>query len=120
MIPIRLRHAVSAAFLAPCLIAVIARAQAPDNSKQNKDQKALTADNQSNTKADRETTAKIRKDIMADKGLSTYAHNLKIVTVNGAVTLKGPVKSEDEKSKIAQIAATTVSTDKISNEITVK
>jgi Predicted periplasmic or secreted lipoprotein len=118
----RMKPAASAAIVALCLAvaAPAASAQAPDNSKQNKDQTTQTADNQSNAKADRDTTAKIRKDLMADKSLSSYAHNVKIVTVNGAVTLKGPVKSEDEKTKIAQIAGNTVSADKITNEITVK
>jgi hyperosmotically inducible protein len=94
-------------------------AQAPDNSGQNKGQ-MQTADKQSNAKSDRETTAKIRKEIMADKDLSTYAHNVKIITTNGAVTLKGPVKSEEEKTKIAEIAASVVSANKVTNEITVK
>jgi osmotically-inducible protein OsmY len=118
----RLKHAASAATVVLCLAvaASAASAQAPDNSKQNKDQTTQTADNQSNAKADRDTTAKIRKDLMADKSLSSYAHNIKIVTVNGSVTLKGPVKSEEEKTKIAQIAGNTVSADKITNEITVK
>ena len=71
-------------------------------------------------KADRDTTAKIRRGIMADKDLSMYAHNVKIVTVNGAVTLKGPVKSEDEKTKVAEIAGNIVSSNKITNQITVK
>ncbi|MGA7317999.1 MAG: BON domain-containing protein, partial [Silvibacterium sp.] len=72
---------------------------APDNSAQNKDQ-GLTGDNQANAKGDRLTTANIRKAIIADKDLSTYAHNVKIITINGAVTLKGPVKSEEEKEKV--------------------
>jgi len=94
---------------------------APDNSGQNKNQnQGLTADNQSNAKADRETTANVRKAILADKGLSTYAHNVKVITVNGAVTLKGPVKSEEEKQKIASDAASVVSADKITNNLTVK
>ena len=92
---------------------------APDNSAQNKDQ-AITADNQAEAKADRLTTANIRKAIIADKDLSTYAHNVKVITVNGAVTLKGPVKSEDEKQKIASDAAGVVSADKITNHLTVK
>jgi osmotically-inducible protein OsmY len=92
---------------------------APDNSKQNKDQ-AQTADNQTNAKSDRLTTQKIRKAIMADKDLSTYAHNVKIITTDGAVTLKGPVQSEDEKQKVASEAASIVSADKITNELTVK
>jgi hyperosmotically inducible periplasmic protein len=92
---------------------------APDNSKQNKNQ-AQTADDQTNAKSDRLITQKIRKAIMADKNLSTYAHNVKIVTVNGAVTLKGPVQSEEEKQKVASEAANAVSADKITNELTVK
>jgi osmotically-inducible protein OsmY len=92
---------------------------APDNSKQNKNQ-AQTADNQTNAKSDRLTTQKIRKAIMADKNLSTYAHNVKIITVDGAVTLKGPVQSDDEKQKVAAEAASVVSADKVTNELTVK
>jgi hyperosmotically inducible protein len=92
---------------------------APDNSNQNKNH-AETADNQTNAKSDRATTQKIRKAIMADKSLSTYAHNVKIITTDGAVTLKGPVQSEDEKQKVASEAASVVSPDKITNELTVK
>lgn len=93
--------------------------QAPDNSGQNKGQ-STTADNQSTAKSDRETTAKIRKAIIADKDLSTYAHNVKIVTANGQVTLKGPVKSDDEKQKVVADAATIVTAGQITNQITVK
>jgi hyperosmotically inducible periplasmic protein len=92
---------------------------APDNSNQNKNH-AQTADDQTNAKSDRLITQKIRKSIMADKALSTYAHNVKIVTLNGAVTLKGPVQSEEEKQKVASEAANAVSADKITNELTVK
>jgi hyperosmotically inducible periplasmic protein len=92
---------------------------APDNSGQNKNQ-GITAENQANTKADRVTTANIRKAIIADKNLSTYAHNIKVITVNGAVTLKGPVKSEEEKAQVASDAAGVVSADKITNNLTVK
>jgi osmotically-inducible protein OsmY len=92
---------------------------APDNSNQNKNH-AETADNQASAKSDRLTTQKIRKAIMADKSLSTYAHNVKIITVDGAVTLKGPVKSDDEKQKVASEAASVVSADKITNDLTVK
>jgi hyperosmotically inducible periplasmic protein len=91
----------------------------PDNSNQNKNQNP-TADNQSNIQSDRITTAKIRKAITADKTLSTYAHNVKIITLNGAVTLKGPVKSDEEKQKVASMAANVVSADKVTDELTVK
>ncbi len=92
---------------------------APDNSNQNKSH-AVTADNQTNADADRHTTANVRKAIVADKDLSMYAHNVKILTSGGAVTLKGPVKSEDEKQKVASDAATVVSADRITNSLTVK
>lgn len=93
--------------------------QAPDNSGQNKT-RSQTADNQSTAKSDRETTAKIRRAIIADKGLSMYAHNVKIITANGAVTLKGPVKSDDEKQKVAADAASVTSADQITNQLTIK
>lgn len=92
---------------------------AADNSGQNKNQ-TFSADNQSSAKADRMITAHIRKAIIADKELSTYGHNVKIITVNGAVTLKGPVKSEEEKQRIASDASGVVSSDAITNALTVK
>ena len=92
---------------------------APDNSGQNKNQQN-TADNQPNASSDRHTTAQIRKAIVADKSLSTYAHNVKIITVNGEVTLKGPVQTDEEKQKVASLASNVVPADKIVNELTVK
>ena len=100
-----------------CTIAL--SAQAPDNSANNK-QHDVTADQQSNTAADRAITRKIRKALIADKSLSTYAHNVKIITVDGMVTLKGPVKSEDEKLKVASAAAGVVDASKIDNQLSVK
>ncbi|GAC1423587.1 MAG: hypothetical protein NVSMB62_20080 [Acidobacteriaceae bacterium] len=94
-------------------------AQNADNSAQNKSQ-SPTADKQSNAKADRTTTAQVRKAIMADKGLSTYAHNVKVLVQNGTVTLKGPVRSDDEKQKVLSDAGSVVSSDKISDQLTVK
>jgi hyperosmotically inducible protein len=93
---------------------------APDNSANNKHHKA-TADQQTNAAADRDLTAQIRKSIIADKTLSTYAHNVKIITINGMVTLKGPVKSDAEKQTIADLAAkATGGPDKVTNKITIK
>jgi len=58
---------------------------------------------------------------MADKSLSTYAHNIKIISQNGAVTLKGPVKSDDEKRVIvAKAVAVAGSADKVTDEISIK
>jgi osmotically-inducible protein OsmY len=89
-----------------------------DNSAQNKNQNA-TAQNQSTDKTDRMTTASVRKAIMADKQLSSYAHNVKIITVNGTVTLKGPVRSDAEKQQITNDASKVVTQDKIVNQLTV-
>ena len=97
----------------------VAAQQAPDNTGNNK-QQDTTADQQSNAATDRAITQKIRKSLIADKSLSTYAHNVKIITRDGMVTLKGPVKSEDEKQKVASLAAEAVDASKIDNELTVK
>ena len=94
-------------------------AAAPDNSKQNAHQ-TRTADNQSNAAGDRQTTAQVRRAIIADKSLSMYAHNVKILVAGGQVTLKGPVHSDEEKQKVEADAATVVGADKITNKLTVK
>jgi osmotically-inducible protein OsmY len=91
----------------------------PDNSAQNANQNQ-TAQSQSNSQADRDTTARIRKALIADKDLSMYAHNIKIITRNGSVTLKGPVKSDDEKQKVEADAAGVVSRDSLVDQLTVK
>jgi osmotically-inducible protein OsmY len=66
-------------------------------------------------------TKKIRQAIIADKSLSTYGHNVKIIVLNGSVTLKGPVHSEEEKQAIASKAAEVAGgPDKVTNELSVK
>jgi len=96
----------------------------PDNTKVNKrDRNAAepTADQQKMNKGDRDLTAHIRKSIMADKSLSTYAHNIKIISQDGVVTLKGPVHSEDEKKAlVAKAVEIAGSADKVVDQITVK
>jgi len=105
--------------LAGSMAGRMALAQAPDNSGQNKNQ-TVTADNQTNAKPDRLTAAQVRKAIVGDKDLSTYGHNVKVLVANGTVTLKGPVKSDDEKQKVATDVASVVSADKVTNDLTVK
>lgn len=92
---------------------------APDNSGTNKSH-TVTADTQTDAKADRLLTAKIRRAIIADKSLSLYAHNVKIVALNGKVTLTGPVKSDEEKAKVAEDASAVTSADAVTNNLTVK
>ena len=104
----------------PLAVAQASPQSAPDNSQQNQNH-AKTADSQPNTAADRATTAKVRKAIVEDKGLSTYAHNVKIITMNGQITFKGPVKSEEEKQTIASKAAEVAgSPDKVNNQLSIK
>ena len=101
----------------------VAAAQTPDNTKANKgdaDKTAITADKQKMNKSDTALTQSIRKAVMADKSLSTYAHNVKIITQNGMVTLKGPVRSEDEKkSVVAKAVDAAGGADKVTDEMSV-
>ena len=95
-------------------------AQPADNTGINKRDASptkITAGQQSETKMDREITQKIRQAVVDDKSLSTYAHNVKIITVDGMVTLKGPVRSEDEKRIIQEKAGQIVGKNKIKSEI---
>jgi osmotically-inducible protein OsmY len=93
-------------------------AQAPDNTKKNKGN-AITAEQQGKSKDDLDMTKNVRKAIMDDKSLSTYAHNVKVITNNGVVTLKGPVRSADEKAAIAAKAADVAGAANVKNRITV-
>ena len=70
-------------------------------------------------KADRELTQQIRKAIVSDKSLSSQAHNVKILTKDGAVTLKGQVKTEEEKKAIEDKAAGVAGAGKVTSELTV-
>jgi hyperosmotically inducible protein len=93
-----------------------------DNTKVNKRDRnkgELTAGQQSNGKADRELTRKIRQALVKDKDLSTYAHNIKVITNNGAVTLKGPVRSDDEKKAVEAKAAEAAGGASITNQLEV-
>ena len=95
--------------------------QCADNSKQNRGQShEQTADKQPDAKGDRMTAARVRKAIIADKGLSMYAHNVKVIVRGGQLTLKGPVRTEEEKQRVAADAATAVSANSIRNQLTVK
>jgi hyperosmotically inducible protein len=100
-----------------------ASAPQPDNTKVNKQDRntgEATADQQKMNPADRAFSQKIRKAIVADKSLSTYAHNVKIISQNGLVTLKGPVKSEDEKRAVMEKAVAIAGADKVADQISVK
>jgi hyperosmotically inducible periplasmic protein len=94
-----------------------------DNTKVNqRDQSASepTADQQKDNRSDRDITQQIRKAIVKDKSLSSYAHNVKIITQNGQVTLKGPVRSDDEKQTIEAKASQIAGPGKVTDELDVK
>lgn len=98
-------------------------AVAPDNSAVNvrdRDPNAMTAGEQSSTKSDIELTREIRRAVVKDDSLSTLAHNVKIVCANGAVTLRGPVKTEQEKVAIASKAEAIAGPNKVENRLEVE
>jgi hyperosmotically inducible protein len=93
-----------------------------DNTKSNKldpSNTAATADAQKDNAGDRTITQRIRKSLVTDKSLSTYAHNVKIVSVNGTVTLNGVVRSEDEKSAIEAKAVSVAGQGHVVNDLKV-
>ena len=96
---------------------------APDNTKVNERDRSKdqpTADQQKDNRSDRDITHQIRQSIMRDKSLSTYAHNVKIITQNGQVTLKGPVRSEDEKKTIETKATEVAGENKVTSQLDIK
>ncbi len=96
----------------------------PDNTAKNvrdRDGATLTAGDQGNSPADREITQKIRKSLVIDAtGYSTTAKNIKIITMDGKVTLRGPVTTMAEKTGIAAIAATVAGPGNVDNQLEVK
>jgi hyperosmotically inducible periplasmic protein len=116
-----------ARMLLPALLCgswVVAYGQQPDNTavnKRDRDRSEPTADQQKSNVSDRDLTKRIRQSIMGDKSLSTYAHNVKVISQNGVVTIKGPVRSEEEKRAIEAKAMDVVgSGGKVNNELSVK
>ena len=98
------------------------QAPAGDNTKMNQQDRgenSATAQQQKETQTDRELTQHIRQAIIKDKSLSSYAHNVKIISQNGTVTLKGPVRSDDEKRAIEAKADEVAGNGKVINDLTV-
>lgn len=96
---------------------------APDNTGRNirdRSGATLTPGDQSESQADRALTQQIRKAVRADKSLSTMAKNIKIITVDGVVTLRGPVRSPHEKETIVAKAQQIAGMDKVDNQLEVK
>src|SRR5882672_7968752 len=95
----------------------------PDNTATNerdRSDETKTSGDQSNSSADLKTTQAIRQALMKDRELSTTAKNIKIITANGQVTLRGPVKTAQEKSKVDQLAKSAAGGAKIDDQLDVK
>jgi hyperosmotically inducible periplasmic protein len=93
-----------------------------DNTKVNQRDRApdaVTADQQKENTSDREITQKIRRALVEDKTLSTYAHNVKVVAQDGRVTLKGPVRTEDEKKAVEAKATEVTGAGRVTNQLTI-
>jgi hyperosmotically inducible protein len=78
-----------------------------------------TAQQQGNSQSDLEITRKIRHAVVSDKSLSIGAHNVKIITIQGRVTLKGMVRSDDEKQKIESAATAAVGSGNVDDQIAI-
>jgi hyperosmotically inducible protein len=92
----------------------------PDNSGRNvrdRNEETKTAGDQSENEADRTITQDIRKAITADDSLSTNAKNVKIITNDGTVTLRGPVKNEKEKADIEAKAKQVAGVKRVDNQL---
>jgi hyperosmotically inducible periplasmic protein len=121
--PLTLAFLVTAIPISPALQAAPRVQQTqPDNTGSNKCDRATgapTADQQSNDKADLERSQQIRRAITSDKTLSTYAHNIKVITKNGKVTLRGPVRDEAEKAAVEAKATSIAGAANVVSEVTV-
>jgi len=98
------------------------QADADNTAKNQRDRsgETKTSGDQSNSPEDLKTTQAIRKALMKDSALSMTAKNIKIITADGQVTLRGPVKSADEKSRIDQLAKASAGKAKIDNQLEVE
>jgi hyperosmotically inducible protein len=105
------------------LAAIAQDTPAADNTKKNQRDRSgetKTSGDQSNSSEDVKITAAIRRAVVRDHSLSMTAKNVKIITANGMVTLRGPVKSDTEKAKIVELAQSAAGNAKIDNQLEVK
>ena len=121
----RLRRTVHAVvFSGICtMITMPVIAQTPaDNTKVNtrdRAKDAVTADQQKENSSDRDLARKIRQSLMKDKGLSSYAHNVKVIAQDGQVTLKGPVRSDEESRNVEAKATEVAGAGHVTNQMSV-
>lgn len=104
----------------PCAHAADAEGTARDNTGVNvrdRGDAKVTAQDQSESETDRTLTQEIRKAIVADDSLSTNAKNVKVITINGVVTLRGPVANEQEKNKVAAKVNAVTGVKRLENQL---
>jgi osmotically-inducible protein OsmY len=92
----------------------------PDNSgvnERDRGAEAVTPGDQSNSEEDLRITQQIRKAVVANDDLSMNAKNVKIVTVAGVVTLRGPVASAEERTVIATLARGVAGVVNVNNQL---
>ena len=112
--------------LAPLAIQIAAGDEAPpdaDNTGRNvrdRDHRTLTPTDQGNSESDRDITAQIRREIVANDALSTNAHNVKIITMDGVVTLRGPVKTTQEKVTVGAVAQRASGVRRVDNQLEIE
>jgi hyperosmotically inducible protein len=117
---------ITISLLCVCVFTLSAVAQdtpAADNTKKNERDRSAetkTSGDQSNSSEDVKITAAIRRAVVKDHSLSATAKNVKIITTDGTVTLRGPVQNEAEKTKIAELAQSAAGNAKIDNQLEVK
>lgn len=97
-----------------------ANADNTDRNKQDRSGETKTAGDQSNSPEDLKITQSIRQAVVKDKSLTMTAKNVKIITAGGQVTLRGPVNTAEEKSKIESLAKAAAGEAKVDNQLEVK
>lgn len=113
----------ASAGLAPPLHLVAATGKAMENTGRNVRDKAgatATPEDQKESKADVKITAAVRQAVVADKNLSVNAHNVKIITRDGAVTLRGPVESQAESLRLQELAKAARGVVRVDNQLDIK
>ena len=104
-------------------LSAVAQETKPDNSAKNERDgsgETKTSGDQSNSSEDTKITADVRRAIVKDSSLTMTAKNVKVITAGGIVTLRGPVKSAEEKTKIEQLATAAAGGAEIDNQLEVK
>ena len=104
-------------------LSAVAQETKPDNTGKNERDRSTetkTSGDQSNSSEDTKITADVRRAIVKDSSLTMAAKNVKIITAGGTVTLRGPVNSAEEKTKIEQLAAAAAGGAKIDNQLEIK